>query len=162
MSTSVSLFKQHIELIKKEESGNENHPELWNRFGESLGNSREYMESVTKIKETEALINVFFNLTKHSPPHIGLAALLSYESMVPEVSATKIEGLKNFYNISDDRSLQFFLVHIEADKAHREICFSLLTSLCNTNKEKTDALYAVDSALEVLNGFLSGVQRRYC
>jgi len=81
---------------------------------------------------------------------------------VPEVSETKIEGLKNFYHISDDQSLQFFLVHIEADKAHREICFSLLASLCKTNKEKTDALFAIDSALEVLNGFLSGIQRSYC
>ena len=130
--------------------------------GEGLGNTRAYMKSVKQMKETKVLVSTFFNLTKDSPAHVGLAALLSYESMVPEVSESKIEGLKSFYNINDETSLQFFLVHIKADKIHREICFSLLDSICKTNEQKEDALQAVDSALDVLNGFLTGVQKNFC
>lgn len=158
----LSIRQQLLENLIEEEQGEENHPELWKRFGEGLGNTRAYMKSVKQMKETKALVSTFFNLTKDSPAHVGLAALLSYESMVPEVSESKIEGLKSFYNINDETSLQFFLVHIKADKIHREICFSLLDSICKTNEQKEDALQAVDSALDVLNGFLTGVQKNFC
>ena len=158
----LSVRQKLLDNLNDEEQGEENHPELWKRFGEGVGNTRSYMESVKQMKETKTLVSTFFSLTKNSPVHVGLAALLCYESMVPEVAESKIQGLREFYNINDEETLQFFLVHIKADKFHREICYSILDSTCKTNEQKEDALQAVDSALDVLNGFLTGVQKNYC
>ena len=41
------------------------------------------------------------------------------KSQVPEISATKIDGLKKFYGIDRPEALAYFAVHEEADKAHR-------------------------------------------
>ena len=158
----ISIRQELLENLVDEERGDENHPELWLRFGEGMGRSRESMVQTKTMEETQELVDIFMRLTRDQRTHIGMAALYCYESMVPEVSESKIEGLKSFYNINDETSLQFFLVHIKADKIHREICFSLLDSICKTNEQKEDALQAVDSALDVLNGFLTGVQKNYC
>lgn len=154
--------QQLLENLIDEERGEENHPELWKRFGEGVGNTRNYMDSLKQIKETKSLVNVFFKLTKDSPVHIGLAALLCYESMVPEVAEAKIQGLKEYYGLDDDELLKFFYVHILADKIHREVCYELLDSICKTNEQKAEASQAVGSALDVLNGFFTGVQKNYC
>ena len=58
--------------------------------------------------------------------------------------------------------LSFFTFIYLADKIHREVCYELLDSICKTNEQKAEASQAVGSALDVLNGFLTGVQKNYC
>ena len=94
--------------------------------------------------------------------HIGLAALYCYESMQPEISETKKEGLQKFYNIDDEETLKFFKVHQHADKWHRKVVRKLLGEVCNSEVKKEEALDAIDQALFCLNNFLTGMERVYC
>ena len=48
----------------------------------------------------------------------GLAALYAYESQIPAVSESKINGLKKHYGFTDPESYRYFTVHIEADREH--------------------------------------------
>ena len=82
--------------------------------------------------------------------------------MQPEISETKKDGLQKFYGIKDENTLKFFTVHMHADKWHREVVRKLLSDLANTKEKQKEILKAVESALSVLNNFLSGIERAYC
>ena len=82
--------------------------------------------------------------------------------MIPEISENKIDGLKKFYNIKDDKTLKFFMVHLHTDKWHREVVKNLLGNICESDIEKNEALGAANQALKALNNFLTGMERVYC
>ncbi len=151
-----------LENLVEEEKGDENHPELWMRFAEGLGNSRDKIKTTISMKETDDLVKTFTNLSKSTQYHIGLAALYCYESMQPEISETKKEGLKKFYGIRDENALKFFTVHIHADKWHRKVVRSLLEELNNSKEKHKEILKSVDIALDALNNFLTGMERVHC
>ena len=151
-----------LENLVDEEKGSENHPELWMRFAEGMGNSRDKINNTDAMSETQDLVETFKKLSRSEQYHIGLAALYCYESMQPEISETKKEGLQKFYGIKDENTLKFFTVHMHADKWHREVVRKLLSDLANTKEKQKEILKAVESALSVLNNFLSGIERAYC
>ena len=151
-----------LENLNDEEKGDENHPELWMRFAEGMGNTRKNIINTEAIKETDQLVDTFMKLSKSNQFYIGLAALYCYESMQPEISETKKDGLQKLYGINDKNTLKFFTVHMHADKWHREVVRNLLIQVSNTKERKEEILKAVDSALFSLNNFLSGIERVYC
>ena len=104
--------------LMDEELGAENHPELWMRFANALGATRQEVEATIPLPTTSGLVHTMMSFCKNSTFQEGLASLYAYESQVPEVSRTKIEGLKNFYGISDPEVVKFFSVHQEADVHH--------------------------------------------
>ena len=150
-----------LENLVDEEKGEENHPELWMRFAEGMGNSREKVNNTTLLKETRDLVNTFMALSKSDKYHIGLAALYCYESMQPEISETKKEGLQKFYNIADEDTLKFFTVHMHADKWHRKVVRNIIRKVADTKSKQQEIIGSAQTALGALNGFLSGMQRVY-
>ena len=158
----ISIRQELLDNLIEEEKGEENHPELWLRFGEGMGKSRDAIANSQAIKETNELVDTFMKLSRDEKTHIGMAALYCYESMVPEIAENKIDGLKKYYNINDENTLKFFTVHIHADKWHREVISELLSNLCDSDKKRKEALDAMNKALYALNNFLSGIERVYC
>ena len=151
-----------LDNLIDEEKGEENHPELWMRFAEGMGNSRQKISTTKPMKEVSDLVNTFNRLSKSEKYHIGLAALYCYESMQPEISETKKDGLKKFYGIKDENTLKFFTVHMHADKWHREVVRNLIKELSNTKDKQDEILRSVEAALDSLNNFLTGMERAYC
>ena len=151
-----------LDNLIDEEKGEENHPELWMRFAEGMGNSRQKINTTKPMKEVSDLVNTFNRLSKSEKYHIGLAALYCYESMQPEISETKKDGLKKFYGIKDENTLKFFTVHMHADKWHREVVRNLIKELSNTKEKQDEILRSVEAALDSLNNFLTGMERAYC
>ena len=159
----ITVRQEILDNLIDEERGEENHPELWMRFGEGMGNNRDSMKNASAIEETEALVGSFMKLSKDERYHIGMGALYCYESMVPEIAENKIDGLKKFYGVEDgEETLKFFKVHQHADKWHREVVKNLLGKICDSDHKKEEALDAIDQALFSLNNFLSGMERVYC
>ena len=158
----ISVRQEILDNLIDEERGPENHPELWMRFAEGMGNSRKSVENKKAMQEIEELVSTFYSLSKSEQYHVGLAALYCYESMQPEISETKKDGLQKFYGIKDEKTLKFFTVHMHADKWHREVVRNLLVKLSDTKEKQKEILAAVDSALLALNNFLSGMEREYC
>ena len=146
-----------LENLVDEEMGTENHPELWMRFAEGMGNSRNNVKKTVAMEETQQLVNTFMKLSKEQRYHIGLAALYCYESMQPEISETKKDGLKKFYGIDDEKTLKFFTVHMHADKWHREVLRKLIAELNNSKEKQAETMAAIDEALRALNNFLTGM-----
>jgi len=90
----------------------------------------------------------------------GLAALYAYESQIPAVAESKIEGLTTFYGIEDAKSLAYFRVHIEADREHAAIERTLLESYVNASNAAA-VHRSVSAVLQALWEMLSGVCRRH-
>ena len=151
-----------LENLIEEEHGPNNHPELWRRFGDSLGISREEMMNRKYLPHTKQSVKILKDLASRENPAEGLAALYAYESQIPEVCTTKIEGLKTRYNLDSEDALIFFTVHEEADIIHRNVTREGLVRLCTTDEDKQAALDAAREAADALNLLLDGVYETYC
>jgi pyrroloquinoline-quinone synthase len=150
-----------LQNLMDEEAGSPNHPELWLQFAEGLGVSRDAVLATPAQPETAALVATFRNLCRSERFTDGVAALYAYESQIPEVSATKIDGLKANYGISDEATLKYFAVHIDADEVHRAQERELLQSHITTEDEAASAVCATEQALDAVWNLLSGVCERH-
>src|SRR6184192_2077644 len=110
--------KQLLNNLIDEEAGSPNHPELWLQFAECLGVSKADAQSTEKWAETKNLIETFRSVCAKGKTAEGLAALYAYESQIPAVSESKINGLIENYNMTAPRGYEYFTVHVEADREH--------------------------------------------
>ena len=130
------------------------HPELWLRFAEGTGISREEVKAAKPRQAIRNVVETFCTLSQSSYAE-ALGAIYAYESQVPEIAQSKIEGLKRHFAIADERSLAFFEVHKAADVEHRESLLALIEAL--PAKQKAEARNAADRACGVLWEFLDDV-----
>ncbi|MDG7056030.1 MAG: CADD family putative folate metabolism protein [Wolbachia endosymbiont of Meromenopon meropis] len=145
--------------LVEEEQGDENHPELWQRFAEGIGVLRSDLREKIQFKETQELVNGYFDIVR-SDFASGLGALYAYERQTPEVSKSKINGLKKHYSINDERSLQFFTVHVDVDEWHTDECKNLIANLNEREQEKVTQ--GAKKGAKLLWGFLDGMMSASC
>ena len=157
----VSIRQQLLENLIEEERGEENHPELWLRFAEALGVAREDVRAAELLPSTKDSVRSFQSLTQSADYREGLAALLAYESQIPEVAQTKREGLKNFYGIEDERAVAFFRVHESIDILHQQVEMQILEEQCQSPADQDRAIASARNAAKALWSFLDGVSAAY-
>jgi pyrroloquinoline-quinone synthase len=133
---------------------------LWLQFAERLGVPAAVAEDAALWPETKALIERFRAVCRDRGTAAGLAALYAYESQVPEVSESKIDGLRRFYGFADAAGYEYFRVHIKADREHSGAERRLLAGQVNAGNREA-VLHAVDEVVTSLNGLLSGVCDRH-
>lgn len=150
-----------LENLIEEERGAENHPELWLRFAESLGVAREEVKDAELLASTRASVERLKSLTQSDDYREGLAALLGYESQIPEVAKTKREGLKSFYGIDTERAVSFFRVHEDIDVLHNQTEKQILADKCLTPDQQGRAIVAARESAKALWSFLDGVSAAY-
>jgi pyrroloquinoline-quinone synthase len=124
------------------------HPQLWRDFIAALGakDGASHGNAALAAKET------FLKLCRSSYEE-GLCALFAYEYQTPEISKTKIEGLRKFYGLTDERSFEFFRVHETADVYHSRSCEKLIDAI--PADKQAAALLAARTAAQSLWNFLS-------
>ncbi len=157
----LSMRQVLLENLMHEEQGTENHQELWLRFAEGMGATREDVLSHFHSDETQHLLRVFRKYTQSGDPIEGLAALYAYERQQPDVARQKIDGLFRFYDVKDEATVSFFKTHQVSDVYHAETEINCLERLCDTDEKKERAFAAATETLDALYEFLSGVERRY-
>lgn len=150
--------KALLENLIEEEHGENNHPELWLRFGESLGLSRDEITGYEPIEEAKELVTTFKSLSQKNYAS-GIGALYAYESQVPQVAEQKIDGLKRLYDVTDEKGLEFFNVHLKADEYHAQSEKDAYEKL--DTKDQVQALEAASVATKALWNFLSGLDRNF-
>ena len=146
-----------LDNLWDEEHGPENHVELWLRFCDALDLDREAVRSGVPLAPTASLVNTYKDLTATAPLAAGAAALYAYESQVPEVAKVKLQGLRQYYGMDDQRSVSFFAVHQTLDEEHSAAEQEMVLTLASTEEEQTAVLEAVNTATKTLWQFLDGV-----
>jgi len=150
----IAARKILLENLVDEEIHGTDHPALWMQFANGLGASKETVLNDMPLPETKAMVDTFYNLAERDWRD-GLCALYAYECQVPEVSASKVEGLKKFYGISDEYILEFFTAHQAYDVEHS----NQVAKLIEQYVEPEQAERATREAALALWGFLDGICR---
>ena len=159
-TTEMETRRQILANLVDEEAGNPNHPELWLRFAEDIGVRREDAQHTALWQETRNLIGTFRSVCRDGSTAHGLAALYAYESQIPAVAESKIDGLRRHYGIDSPHALAYFKVHIQADQEHSKVERDLLVRYVNETNAPV-VMQSVEKVLEALWEMLSGVERRY-
>ncbi len=150
----IEARKVVLQNLVDEEIHGTDHPTLWRQFAEGLGVSRESVINEKPIAETQTMVDTFYELAKRDWRD-GLCALYAYESQIPEISVSKIDGLKRFYGIHDERTLEFFTAHQAYDVEHA----NQVAGLIERYVEPERAEQATREAAAVLWRFLDGMCR---
>jgi len=144
-----------LENLAEEENPSRPHPKLWRDFAESLGVSEEDISCCPALPGTQKVVETFREIVGDRPVAEAVAALYAYESQVPEIATTKIDGLKKFYDIDSPKALAYFEVHEHADKAHREAWRNWLEE--HAAGDEAEILATTNDALGALWGALDAV-----
>jgi pyrroloquinoline-quinone synthase len=157
--TEAPAIRQEIlENLWDEEHGEVNHAEMWLRFAEGIGVSRDDVKTARRNEATEALLDEYREVTSEAPVAAGVAAVYAYERQVPEVAESKIAGLHKHYQINDARTLQFFKVHGVLDVEHSGAERRMLGELI-VGEDEAVISAATQRALDAWWGFLTAVDQ---
>ena len=114
-----------------EESNGRSHADLWRQFIAGM-NERMAADGIADAESSaetlpalDALVESFRQVAREGTPAEALAAFWAYESQVPRISETKMNGLKSHYG-ADDRACAYFAVHMTADIYHSKVWRSLI------------------------------------
>jgi len=152
--------RQILANLIDEEAGDPNHPQLWKNFAAALGVSPNELDQTQAWPETAELIETFRSVCREGEITEGLAALYAYESQIPAVSESKINGLVKHYQFGDPESYRYFTVHIEADREHAAAERALLAQHIDAQNSAA-VTKAADRILNALWALLSAVCRRH-
>jgi len=150
-----SLKSLVLENLAEEENPAAPHPKLWRDFAASLGVGEDDVLYSPALPGTQKVVHTFREICGDRSVAEAVAVLYAYESQVPEIAATKIDGLRRFYGINKPEAIAYFAVHEEADKAHRESWRNWLQSHDAGNEE--EILGSAREALDALWGALDAV-----
>jgi pyrroloquinoline-quinone synthase len=144
-----------LENLAEEENPAAPHPKLWRDFAAALGINEEDITACPSLPGTQALVETFREVVGDRPVAEAVAALYAYESQVPEIATSKIDGLKKFYGIDSPKALAYFTVHEQADNVHRAAWRGWLEE--HAHGDETEILATVNDALNALWGGLDAV-----
>ena len=144
-----------LQNLAEEEDPSSPHPKLWRDFAATLGVNEEDITACPALPGTQAVVETFREIVGDRPVAEAIAALYAYESQVPEIAVTKIDGLKKFYGISSPKALAYFAVHEETDRAHRDAWRGWLEE--HAEGDDAEIMATARQALDVLWGALDAV-----
>jgi pyrroloquinoline-quinone synthase len=152
--------KQLLNNLIDEEAGSPNHPDLWLKFAKSLSVSDGDARNTQKWPEIKNLIDTFRSVCANGSTAEGLATLYAYESQIPAVCESKIDGLKKHYGFTNPEHYQYFTVHIGADREHSAVERKMLDRYID--KQNFESVKkSVNRVLDALYEMLSSVCRRH-
>ena len=153
----ADVRQQLLDNLWDEEHGADNHAELWLRFAEGIGVEREDVRSAERNAATQALVDMYTEVSREAPVAEGVAALYAYERQVPQVAGAKIDGLKRHFAIDDARALEFFVLHGELDVEHSGAEREMLRTLITDAADEDGIEQATKRAVDAWWSFLSAV-----
>ena len=135
------------------------HSDLWMDFAMGMGATQAEVRNHTVQPEMAALLSTFRAAMQEPKPASAMAALYAYESKVPQIAATKAEGLTSHYS-ADAATAKYFTLHETADVAHAAVWRELVDKELAADEAAGDAaLDSAERAAQALWIALDGVER---
>ncbi|MFN2587233.1 MAG: iron-containing redox enzyme family protein [Actinomycetota bacterium] len=134
------------------------HPGLWLRFSEAVGADAAAVAATPAEAETLACIDAFESAVRTRSPLFALGMIYGYESQTPEVSETKISGLRNLYGV-DGPGIEYFELHGELDVEHARELAGSIAELADGEDDLRTAEDGAVAGARAIRGLLDGVAR---
>jgi pyrroloquinoline-quinone synthase len=157
-----------LENLAEEENPAAPHPRLWRDFADAVGVSEEVLWTSVPLPGTRVLVETYREICRRKPFTEAVAALYAYEAQVPEIAATKTDGLSRHYGVNTPQALAYFEVHEEADRVHRAAWRRWLEKRdrnsvgASHDADEDRVLATAKTALDALWGALDAVHEAHC
>jgi pyrroloquinoline-quinone synthase len=150
-----------LENLADEEDPAAPHPKLWRDFAAAVGVSGETLWTICPLPGIRRLVETYGEICRKRSLEEAVAALYAYEAQVPEISTSKMEGLRRHYGVSKAKGLAYFKVHEQADRVHR-VAWRNWLERNTTTADEGRVLATTQEALKALWGALDAVQAAPC
>ena len=167
LHTACPYPQERMELAEslyEEETGrlsgcNLPHPELFIRFGEAVGLTREQLTGARALPGTAALIG-WFELSSRQRSFLeGAAAItLAAEGQVPGAFGPFARSLEKHYGLSRE-DVAFWDIHEVADRDHSDIGRSSVIAHAREGETRDTVRAAVERSLDVWWAFFDDIER---
>lgn len=138
----------------------QSHPDLAKRFGLALGLKEEDFSEATQIFECQIhSARTIYNTIMGIPPQNRASALTS-ESMVCRYSEEFDTYLRKNYGMGD-AALEFFSVHMAADKEHTAQSAELIARMTKTPREERLVRESAQYMVRIKLGKFDGLYQAY-
>lgn len=134
------------------------HVELWVKFAASLGVSREKLYSHGASQKTAEAISELEDMSRSSFVE-SVASMYSYESELPKISRSKLDGMKKFYGLDSKDATTYFETHEVVDIKHAAVWRKILGEVPSDEQEL--AYSAAVRSLKAQNQILDAIMERY-
>ncbi|MFB5630786.1 MAG: TenA family transcriptional regulator [Nitrosopumilaceae archaeon] len=132
------------------------HIDLWKKFAYSLGVDESDLDNYSGLPKTMLAVSKLSSLMNSF--EAGSCAMYAFEKEIPKISNVKLEGLAEFYGITDDQATEYFKLHTEADIRHAA---SWSKALEHATK-KEELLEIAEKSISAQNLLLDSCYESYC
>lgn len=154
--TNDENLRKALNENREEES---EHIQLWTKFAGCLGIKPEHLDGHISSEATEEAVSQLKKLTTLSLAQ-GAAAMYAYEKQLPEISRSKIDGLRQYYSIDyGTEALKYFFVHELVDIRHAALWKTIIETV--SDDQAQSLLTAATDSLVAQNKLLDSVCERY-
>jgi pyrroloquinoline-quinone synthase len=133
------------------------HRGLWLAFAESVGADGDVARG-EREPETDRCLDAFRAATRTSSTAFALGMLYGYESQTPDVSTTKLAGLRDHYGIVD-AGAEYFRVHGELDVEHADDLARAIADVAKGQSDIAEAEAGARRGAAAVCELLDGVAR---
>ena len=133
------------------------HIALWQRFAGGLGVSSEELNNYQGLYKTNHAIAGLHSLMTSFEN--GATAMYALEKEIPKISQTKLEGLSEFYDLTDENVTEYFKQHLEADLRHAA---SWQRGIDGFSGHDQEIITAAESSVTCQNLLLDSCYEEYC
>jgi pyrroloquinoline-quinone synthase len=133
------------------------HISLWERFASGLGISRKELLECEGLYKTNHAISGMYSLMSSFVG--GSAAIYALEKEIPKISQTKLEGLAEFYGLTNEDVTKYFKEHMEADIRHAAAWQKIIEGFSGHDQE---IINATESSVTCQNLLLDSCFEEYC
>ena len=144
------------ELISNQQEESD-HIKPWINFVGELGISEDELVSysgTSKTREAVSDLNELMNTYEG-----GACAMYAFEKEIPKISQTKLDGLKEFYGLTNDEATEYFKLHTEADIRHTASWRHILET---SSTDQSDLIEIADKSISAQNLLLDSCYEEYC
>lgn len=144
------------ELLENQQEESD-HIKPWINFAGELGISEDELISyagLTKTCQAVSDLNELMNTFDG-----GACAMYAFEKEIPKISQTKLDGLAEFYGMTNDNATQYFKLHTEADIRHAASWRNILEK---SSTDSNNLIEIADKSISAQNLLLDSCYEEYC
>ena len=133
------------------------HIQSWIKFAGELGVSEYeliHYEGLEKTRKSVLELSELMNTYEG-----GACAMYAFEKEIPKISQTKLDGLAEFYGISNENATEYFKLHTEADIRHAASWRNILEK---TSTDSDNLIQIADKSISAQNLLLDSCYEAYC